>query len=67
MTIKDVSDGTHETRTALVWRDVRSTPRFWCLQTRFNAQSWLARFFAVDEDESLPEGPEGDDQFVNSR
>jgi hypothetical protein len=23
-------------------------------------------FFAVDEDELLPKGPDGDDQFVNS-
>jgi hypothetical protein len=34
--IKDIPDGTHEARAALVLRDAHSTPRFWRLQTRFN-------------------------------
>ena len=35
--IEDVLDGTREVRAALVLRDDQSTPHFWCLQTRFNA------------------------------
>ena len=65
---RDILDGTHEARAALVLRDAHSTTRFRRLQTRLNGarDNGCSPVFRTKNDGLLPDGPDNDKQFVNS-